>query len=226
MRTRTKSLGTGLRVSTHTFASSLSTPLFCFASVYDVLSRKVLLQAGYILEPDCNTRGNHIRDSSRQFYDGKYKNNLFSSVGDWFNAMGEDPTNKRFGEDWARLTKDLLFDSEGSLKFKPELWSDIRKVIVPRSLTRSALRFLHVVFHIKLLTSNIFRSAIFPSPVSILSSRILRCPDAISSPTSCPSKHTISSNFRPILLLPTSTTSDAFFGVNPRKEMVLMSGSK
>jgi len=41
-----------------------------------------------------------------------------------------DPTNKRFGEDWVRLTKDLLFDSEGSLKFKPELWSDIRKVIV------------------------------------------------------------------------------------------------
>jgi len=95
---------------------------------------QVLLQAGYVLEPDCNSRGNHIRDSGRQFYDGKYKNhfdNLFSSVGDWFNAMGEDPTNKRFGEDWARLTKDLLFDSEGSLKFKPELWSDIRKVIVP-----------------------------------------------------------------------------------------------
>jgi hypothetical protein len=45
--------------------------------------------------------------------------------------MGDDPLNKRFGEDWARLTKDLLFDSEGSLKFKPALWHDIRKVIVP-----------------------------------------------------------------------------------------------
>lgn len=45
--------------------------------------------------------------------------------------MGEDPINKRFGEDWARLTKDLLFDSEGSLKFKPDLWNDIRKVILP-----------------------------------------------------------------------------------------------
>jgi len=40
--------------------------------------------------------------------------------------------NKQFGEDWARLTKDLLFDSEGSLKFKPELWNDIRKVILPQ----------------------------------------------------------------------------------------------
>jgi len=53
------------------------------------------------------------------------------TVGDWFKEMGEDPLNKRFGEDWARLTKDLLFDSEGSLKFKPHLWDDIRKVILP-----------------------------------------------------------------------------------------------
>ena len=45
--------------------------------------------------------------------------------------MGDDPLNARFGQDWARLTKDLLFDSEGSLKFKPELWNDVRKVIVP-----------------------------------------------------------------------------------------------
>ncbi|KIM73152.1 hypothetical protein PILCRDRAFT_81370, partial [Piloderma croceum F 1598] len=92
----------------------------------------VLLQAGYILEPDCSNRDNQIRDSGHQFYNGKHKkhfNNLFSSVADWFKAMG-DPTNRRFGEDWVRLTKDL-FDSEGSLKFKPELWSHIRKVIVP-----------------------------------------------------------------------------------------------
>jgi hypothetical protein len=44
--------------------------------------------------------------------------------------------NKRFGEDWARLTKDLLFDSEGSLKFKPELWNDIRKVILPQIIDK------------------------------------------------------------------------------------------
>jgi len=42
-----------------------------------------------------------------------------------------DPLNKRFGEDWARLTHDLLFDSEGSLKFKFDLWNDVRKVILP-----------------------------------------------------------------------------------------------
>ena len=58
------------------------------------------------------------------------------TVGDWFKEMGEDPLNKRFGEDWARLTKDLLFDSEGSLKFKPHLWDDIRKVILPSVISQ------------------------------------------------------------------------------------------
>ncbi|KAF8060656.1 hypothetical protein FPV67DRAFT_301524 [Lyophyllum atratum] len=96
---------------------------------------KVLLEPGYVLEPDCNAQARRLRDDGRQFYDGKYKEHfdrLFNSTGDWFKAMGEDPINRRFGEDWARLTKDLLFDSEGSLKFKSDLWNDIRKVILPQ----------------------------------------------------------------------------------------------
>ncbi|KAF9473113.1 hypothetical protein BDN70DRAFT_937687, partial [Pholiota conissans] len=103
-------------------------------STVDGYVRKVLLEPGYILEPDCNTQANKLRDSGRFFYDEKYKdhfNNLFNSIGKWFGAMAEDPINHQLGEDWARLTKDLLFDSEGSLKFKPELWNDIRKVILP-----------------------------------------------------------------------------------------------
>ena len=94
----------------------------------------MLLEAGFILEPQCNNEAVALRESDRQFYDVKYKShfdNLFTAAGDWFRALGEDPLNKRFGQDWARLTKDLLFDSEGSLKFKPELWMDIRKVILP-----------------------------------------------------------------------------------------------
>ncbi|KAF7965517.1 hypothetical protein HWV62_43076, partial [Athelia sp. TMB] len=100
----------------------------------DAYVRKCLLDAGYVLEPDCNNRGNQLRESGRQFYDGKYKghfDNLFNSTGTFFKAMGNDPLNVRFGEDWARLTRDLLFDSEGGLKFKPELWNDVRKVILP-----------------------------------------------------------------------------------------------
>ncbi|KAG2367086.1 hypothetical protein BDR07DRAFT_1272922 [Suillus spraguei] len=94
----------------------------------------VLLEAGFVLENDCNREGNQILESGRHFWDEKYKehfDNLFNAIGKWFAAMGEDPLNKRFGEDWARLTRDLLFDSEGSLKFKADLWSDIRNVILP-----------------------------------------------------------------------------------------------
>lgn len=43
-------------------------------------SRKVLLQPGYVLEPDCNTEGRKIRESGRSFYDDKYRDhfdNLF-----------------------------------------------------------------------------------------------------------------------------------------------------
>jgi hypothetical protein len=45
--------------------------------------------------------------------------------------MGDDLLNKCFGEGWARLTKDLLFDSEGGLKFKTQLWNDTGKVFLP-----------------------------------------------------------------------------------------------
>ncbi|KAH8992986.1 hypothetical protein EDB92DRAFT_520703 [Lactarius akahatsu] len=102
-------------------------------------SRKVLLEPGYVLEPKCNSEGREVRDSGRRFYDEKYKSqfdHLFDSIGTWFSAMGEDPLNKRFGDDWARLTHDLLFDREGGLKFKPDLWMDIRKVILPAIVDR------------------------------------------------------------------------------------------
>jgi hypothetical protein len=112
-----------------------------FQSV-DTYSRKVLLEPGYILEPLCNSEGREVRESGRRFYDEKYKghfDHLFDSIGTWFSAMGEDPLNRRFGDDWARLTRDLLFDSEGGLKFKPELWMDIRKVILPSIVDRVRL---------------------------------------------------------------------------------------
>jgi len=109
-----------------------------FQSV-DAYAHKVLLETGYVLEPVCNSEGREVRESGRHFYDEKYKvhfDRLFDSIGTWFSAMGEDPLNRRFGDDWARLTRDLLFDSEGSLKFKPELWMDIRKVILPSIVDR------------------------------------------------------------------------------------------
>jgi hypothetical protein len=101
----------------------------------DVYIRKILLDPGFVLEPKCDDEGNRLREKGKHFYDDKYREHfdyLFNSVGDWFKALGEDPLNRQFGADWARLTRDLLFDSEGSLKFKPHLWNDIRKVILPQ----------------------------------------------------------------------------------------------
>jgi hypothetical protein len=57
---------------------------------------QVLLDAGFVIEPEYNNQGNTLCESGRKFYD-KYKShfdNVFSSVGNWFKAMGEDPLNK------------------------------------------------------------------------------------------------------------------------------------
>ncbi|KAJ7494254.1 hypothetical protein B0H11DRAFT_930182 [Mycena galericulata] len=100
----------------------------------DAYVRKVLLQAGYVTEPACNTRARELRDSGRVFYREKYRghfDNVVDATAGWFKSMGEDPLNKTFAEDWARLTRDLLFDSEGNLQFKKTLWEDVRGVILP-----------------------------------------------------------------------------------------------
>ncbi|KAH8827080.1 hypothetical protein DL96DRAFT_1605435 [Flagelloscypha sp. PMI_526] len=101
----------------------------------DGYARKILLDTGYVLEPVCNKRGKEIRESGKQFYDVKYRaqfDGLFRAVQDWFTGMSEDPANVAFGEAWARLTKDLLFDESGSFKFKKHLWEDVRSTILPQ----------------------------------------------------------------------------------------------
>ncbi|KAG6809329.1 hypothetical protein H0H92_000666 [Tricholoma furcatifolium] len=100
---------------------------------------QALLEPGYVLDDACNHRANELRESGRRFYDGKYKGHfdrLFDSTGAWFSAMGEDPINKQFGEDWAVLTRDLLFDSEGNLQFKKDLWNDVRHVLLPQIIDK------------------------------------------------------------------------------------------
>ncbi|OCH91664.1 hypothetical protein OBBRIDRAFT_834003 [Obba rivulosa] len=100
----------------------------------DAYIREVLLQPGFVLDDQCNEQARQLLENGRKFYDDKYKShfdNLFNSITDWFAAFGADPLNRRWGNGWAKLTKDLLFDSEGSLQYKPELWQDIKKVILP-----------------------------------------------------------------------------------------------
>ncbi|KAJ7041872.1 hypothetical protein C8F04DRAFT_1252363 [Mycena alexandri] len=96
--------------------------------------RKVLLQAGYITEDASTTRARELRDTGRMFYDEKYKSHfdaVVDAMSGWLKSIAEDPLNKALAQDFARLTRDLLFDSEGNLQFKKKLWEDVRGVILP-----------------------------------------------------------------------------------------------
>ncbi|KAL1945663.1 hypothetical protein VTO73DRAFT_1665 [Trametes versicolor] len=100
----------------------------------DEFVRKALLEPGYILDDQANERAKELRENGRQFYDDKYQghfDNLISSVQTWFGAIADDPLNKQIGSNFATLAKDLFFDGDGNLKFKPELWADVRQQIIP-----------------------------------------------------------------------------------------------
>ena len=65
----------------------------------DEYIREALLQPGYILEDQANERARELKETGRQFYDGKYKNhfdNLFNSVQEWFAAWADDPLNRQY----------------------------------------------------------------------------------------------------------------------------------
>lgn len=48
----------------------------------------------------------------------------------------DDPLNERLMRDWTCLTRDLFFNSEGKLSWKPELWADIRSVVLPQIIDK------------------------------------------------------------------------------------------
>lgn len=92
------------------------------------------MEPSYILDDECTERANKLCECGRQYYDDKCCSQLdrfWSSFSDWPRGQSNDALNRRFGDDCARLMQDLLFDSEGSLKFEPELWQDIRHTISP-----------------------------------------------------------------------------------------------
>ncbi|KAF8209441.1 hypothetical protein K438DRAFT_1753781 [Mycena galopus ATCC 62051] len=104
-----------------------------WASV-DRYMRMVLLQAGYVTEPACATRARELRDTGHGFYHEKYKAHfdaVIDTASGWFKAIAEDPLNKALAQDFARFTRDFLFDAEGNLQFKKKLWEDVRGVILP-----------------------------------------------------------------------------------------------
>jgi len=72
----------------------------------DAYVRKVLLEPGYVLEPDCNNHANRLRETGRQFYDEKYRiqfDNLFNSIATWFKAFGDDPVRFFLSVTWSKV---------------------------------------------------------------------------------------------------------------------------
>jgi len=103
-------------------------------SRFNDFMHRALLEPGYILEDDSDREARKIWEDGKSFFTEKYKGHqqtLFDEIQLWFTAMHHDPLNRRLGDDVKRLTKDLLFNSEGNLTFKPHLWSDLRHAFLP-----------------------------------------------------------------------------------------------
>lgn len=95
---------------------------------------RVLLDPGFVLEDECDKEGQRLVDSGKTFFTDKYKGHqerFFEEVQHWFVAFTDDPLNQRLGDDVKRLTKNLLFNDEGNLSFKPHLWNDLRVHFLP-----------------------------------------------------------------------------------------------
>ncbi|KAJ3775469.1 hypothetical protein FB446DRAFT_786011 [Lentinula raphanica] len=111
---------------------------------------------------------NNVRGKYRQHFD-----NVFEGIGKFVGGIGADPVNKQLGTDIQRLTKDLLFDSDGKLTFKPELWNDVRSTIAPGLIQRIGLvpipRIEYTDDSLDLVLENLTLSAqnLFPNLVEV-----------------------------------------------------------
>ncbi|KAK1217909.1 hypothetical protein PQX77_019418 [Marasmius sp. AFHP31] len=115
-----------------------------------VYMERCVREPGYVTEPQCEAEGRKLEDTGKIFFGGevrsdlkggetearergKYREHLdrvFDGAREFVGGVAEDRTNKRLGTDIQRLTKDLLFEND-HLKFKSDLWNDVRGVILP-----------------------------------------------------------------------------------------------
>ena len=185
------------------------------------------MEPGYVLEDECNNEAKRLRESGREFYDGKYKdhfNNLFNSIGKWFKAMGDDPVRSRSSRTSQYLTNYIA---------QQEIWRRLgstHKGFIIRQRGESNIQERALAGHSKgfpaqdcrygkdrrcivSLIDELYRLATFPYHGSSIrmtlwtwSLKISRYPVAIYSPTSFLSKPTTFSSFLPMTASPMSTT--------------------
>lgn len=115
----------------------------------DTYVRKCLQEPGFIMKDEANTQARQLTESGKKFFvaadgrsQGKYvphKDNLFREITHFAKAMGNDPLNKKLGDNIQQIIKDLFLNADGGLTFKPHLWSDIRDPILPELLSHVGL---------------------------------------------------------------------------------------
>jgi hypothetical protein len=99
--------------------------------------RQCLQEPGYIMKDEADRRGRELKESGKRYFDPKngrysgHKDRFFDEVQNFFTAYADDGLNQRLGEAVKTLVTDLFMDNEGNLKYKPHLWGDIRKEILP-----------------------------------------------------------------------------------------------
>ena len=86
--------------------------------------RSRLYHPQYIMKESADRDGRQLMDQGKRFWDpqnGKYaahKDALFDTTGTFFQSYADDELNVQLGEDVKKLTKDLLMDGDGNLKYK------------------------------------------------------------------------------------------------------------
>ncbi|CAO1631289.1 unnamed protein product [Parajaminaea phylloscopi] len=110
----------------------------------DSFVRRSLLEPGYVMKDDADREARQLRDSGKKFFaategqsQGKYKphaDRIWDELQVFTKGMAEDPLNKKFGENWQGLFKELIYDDAGNPKFKTHLIQDIVQTILPSLL--------------------------------------------------------------------------------------------
>jgi hypothetical protein len=110
----------------------------------DTYVRRCVKEPGFVMKDEANSQAKQLQTEGKKFFtgrseheQGKYQphaERFWDEVKSFFLAMGDDPVNKEFGEKWHKLGRDIFFNSEGKVTFKPHLWDDIRDPILPQLL--------------------------------------------------------------------------------------------
>lgn len=112
----------------------------------DSYVRRCLLEPGYVMKDDADAEARVLRKSGKKFFaadetvgnqQGKYKphvDRIWDELTNITDGMAQDPLNKKFGEQWQTLFRDLIYDEQGNLAFKGELIGDIVQEILPSLL--------------------------------------------------------------------------------------------